>query len=304
MIYMVFMNINFNCFSNCEFFSIKNFKSVLTIQQKKIFLVVSVALGLLATCYLIYLKMMKTSRNGVSHIKVLGIKKDKNPKLEIEKDKKQDEQEQMISHLVIDQLGIINGIGERYYENGDYAQGTFRNGKLNGKGELICTGVKFVGDFQDGLLHGQGKITYSDGSYREGCFKNGKLHGQGVCINQPCSLYTGLAFEGIFHENVLTNGKITFDDGEVREGEFKRNLLHGKGKQILPDGIIREGIFDHNNLDGLGKISFPDGMSYITQFKKGIILDGKGEIVLPNGLVYEAMFENNQFISMSKYPKT
>ncbi|HYC63336.1 MAG TPA: hypothetical protein VEC14_01285, partial [Reyranellaceae bacterium] len=57
----------------------------------------------------------------------------------------------------------------------DRIEGTFIDGKLNGRGLIIHgAGGRTEGEFQDGQLNGRGILTGPDGSRIDGIFRNGE----------------------------------------------------------------------------------------------------------------------------------
>ena len=66
------------------------------------------------------------------------------------------------------QLFVDNQPGDRF-------EGTFTDGKLNGRGLIIHgTGGRTEGEFRDSMLNGRGIITRPDGSRVDGTFQNGE----------------------------------------------------------------------------------------------------------------------------------
>lgn len=77
--------------------------------------------------------------------------------------------------------GFYNGKGVMLFENGAFLCGTWKNGKLNGKGtNLTNDGQLYIGDFLNGLKNGQGILFYKDNGFVKGGFANDKLNGR--CI--------------------------------------------------------------------------------------------------------------------------
>lgn len=233
------MNINISHVSNymLSFFR-ENVPSSLSAQYKKILMVVSIALGFIAICYMAKKKWFNgkveegiikkeissflfkdDEQRVVEDIEILGDENvyDYLPSLTSKSTPKPD--------LLTDEYGIINGKGKRIYASNNVAEGEFKNGKLNGKGKRTYPSGKIdEGEFEDGRLNGKGKIigiSWSSGGVWEGEFKNGWLNGR---------------------------GKRPYPDGAIGEGEFKNCKLHGKGKKTWPDGRIEEGIYQNGVL--------------------------------------------------------
>lgn len=113
----------------------------------------------------------------------------------------------------------------------------------NGFGTFVdIFGAKYKGTFKNGLLEGKGEIydIFENLVYR-GEFKNGYLHGKGHFYGSH------LEYEGMFQYDVFNGfGKLTFtDDGSVYEGYFLNDLRHGKGKYTFKDGSFVEGVWEN-----------------------------------------------------------
>ena len=111
--------------------------------------------------------------------------------------------------------GKLHGKGKEYSDKDSYDEGTFKDGKLNGKGKEIYNGnVIYEGTYKDGLLNGKGKQYHDNKQLEyEGTYKNGRYNGKGKKYNNE--------------------GKIMYD------GSFKDGLYDGKGKKYRY--IVREG---------------------------------------------------------------
>jgi len=57
-----------------------------------------------------------------------------------------------------------NGMGRKTFPNGDFFEGHFRKGKMEGQGMLVSSrGDVYTGKFKNGFKHGKGKILYRGG---------------------------------------------------------------------------------------------------------------------------------------------
>ena len=118
------------------------------------------------------------------------------------------------------------GLG-KMVEDGDYYEGVFFDGKLNGPGRCLVNGDLYEGNFQMGKLEGQGIIRSLEGMEYQGEFKDGVKHGQGVEKWENGSKYEGQFVKG--EKDV--KGKFTWtEDGNSYDGELKNGNLHGWGK--------------------------------------------------------------------------
>lgn len=237
----------------------------LTIQQKRIALIASVAFGCLATCYLLFNLCFRQKHMTVS-----------------------------VESLIEDELPLPHEppnppfymlifyalTGKKVYgKYMDYAEtireGEFQDGALNGQGKITDRlGNIIEGQFKNDLLNGQGKFSDRFGNVREGLFKEGKFI-KGKCYDASGPIDTeapeealngkymepsGSMKEGVFNNHMLNGQGKSFDvEGNIREGEFKDNKLHGHGKRIFPDQMVWEGEFIEDKFTGIGTISFRGG---------------------------------------------
>ena len=89
-----------------------------------------------------------------------------------------------------------NGVGTYLYSNGTKYVGSFKNGKLNGKGTLFFANEndsddkessnkyayaeKYIGEFKEGKLFGQGMLIFQNGNKYEGEFVDDTFNGKGT----------------------------------------------------------------------------------------------------------------------------
>ena len=136
--------------------------------------------------------------------------------------------------------GKLEGQGKYITGNGGVPrartyEGLFKNSKLNGEGTLTstsCYGESVVskGIFEYGQLI-KGERRASDNYFYRGTFKNNMLHGEN-CI---CKDYDGER-EGSFEDGKLLKGVYKHRDGTIEEGEFKYEILT-KGTTTKPNFI-------------------------------------------------------------------
>ncbi len=90
-----------------------------------------------------------------------------------------------LQQAVQDDTSLYDGQGRKQFPNGDFYEGQFRRGKLEGRGTLVTArGDVYEGQFKNGFKHGKGKITYARaaGSY-EGEWVYNKMEGRGVSVD-------------------------------------------------------------------------------------------------------------------------
>lgn len=80
-----------------------------------------------------------------------------------------------------------NGTGTYISADKTRAEGSWRNGNLNGKCKIFYkSGATYDGDMVDGKKYGFGKYVYSNGNYYEGSYKANKQHGSGKFFSVNC----------------------------------------------------------------------------------------------------------------------
>ena len=175
--------------------------------------------------------------------------------------------------------GMIDGVESTY-------SGYFKDGKFNGKGEIVCDLGGFEGDAGDYYIIGN--------------WKDGKLHGEAITYNRSQSYvygdlfdvedgdtlwdgfgstYTTLLQETIIkhsgqYVDSLLNGfglmtinsfRYTDDDmydetyTEIYIGQWKDGLMDGFGRYIYKNGNIYEGEWSDDKKEGTGKMIYNDG---------------------------------------------
>lgn len=88
----------------------------------------------------------------------------------------------MVQGLVQD-TSEFNGTGRKQFPNGDFYEGYFRTGKMEGRGVLVTSrGDVYEGIFKNGFKHGKGKILFrrGEGGYYEGDWSYNKIEGKGI----------------------------------------------------------------------------------------------------------------------------
>lgn len=113
------------------------------------------------------------------------------------------------------------GLGHRFFENGDYFEGLFMDGRILKGIYIFANGTRYLGEFDENLnFVNFGTIVYSDGTYYHGSFKD--------------SLRDGI-------------GAMWYTDG-VYIGEWSNGMRHGEGSLKLKNGKFYEGFFENDQL--------------------------------------------------------
>ena len=174
--------------------------------------------------------------------------------------------------------------------DGNYYEGTFFNGKKDGKGTIIYkNGAKYEGEIKNNLHNGVGKLTQLDGEIFIGEWKDGKINGNGVRYHSNGDVYSGHYLNSIRDGT----GKYIFANGDSYEGRWKNGKANGKGIYKFKNGNIYEGNFENNNFSGQGCFKKKQGDTYIGEFKNGV-LNGEGTVINKNNEKYVGMFKNGK----------
>ena len=165
--------------------------------------------------------------------------------------------------------------GILYSSDGNYYEGTFLNGKKDGKGIIIYKNrAKYEGELKNNLHNGVGKLSQLDGEVFIGEWKEGKINGNGIRYHNNGDIYSGHYINSIRDGT----GKYIFSNGDSYEGKWKNGKANGRGIYKFKNGNIYEGNFENNNFCGQGCFKKKKGDIYIGEFKNGV-LNGEGTIV-------------------------
>ena len=121
----------------------------------------------------------------------------------------------------------FNGKGRLLSINGDFYEGDFVQGKMEGNGIFHSTkyGYNYTGELKNNKFHGKGKLIYDDNTTYEGSFSEGYMNGE---------------------------GNLLFKNGAYYKGNFEKNKFNGKGKFYFKNGRKYDGDWKNNNMDGFG----------------------------------------------------
>jgi hypothetical protein len=112
--------------------------------------------------------------------------------------------------------------GEMNYSSGANYIGEFKNYLPEGIGTLTWKGKKEIGTFKEGKLHGKGKVFLTNGQlYYDGELKDGLPHGQGIIYLKEGGTYVG-EFKNDYIDGI---GTLTKADGTKFTGEFKEGKV-------------------------------------------------------------------------------
>lgn len=204
-------------------------------------------------------------------------------------------------------------IKKKLYDNGEYFEGIFINGKKHGWGKRRSqNGVLFEGFFISGNKEGFGIEIYKNGDIFIGEFENNFKSGDGILLyNHPKAKFQGRFYmnkkqgrgeEILFDESVFKGeynnglrsglGCLTYSNGNFIKGEFQNGKLNGEGKEQT-DIYRYKGSFREGNKHGYGIIVYSNGNMYKGNFQENKF-HGDGTMKYSNGNIYEGSFVNGK----------
>jgi hypothetical protein len=130
-----------------------------------------------------------------------------------------------------------NGKGEFFNASaGTLLRGTFRNGKLEGEGEVLQGGrTVYKGNFAEGLKHGQGTYYLNDKDYYKGGYYKGKKNGFGELVSGN-TMYRGKFVNGEMNGemevsevgNPTRKNRVVYENGRVLNEEEQSEMMTEK----------------------------------------------------------------------------
>lgn len=194
-----------------------------------------------------------------------------------------------------------DGKGIFYREDGNIEKGFWKDGKLQGEGEIFFESVGiFKGEFENGEFK-RGTFQKKEILY-SGEFKNWKFHGWGTFARNGIIIYQG------FWENSEYHGSGTIYLESTGKKKFQGSFLHGKkdGKgiefnssgTISRSGTWKEDVFvDGHVCPNIKKIYYRSGaLSYEGEVKEDLLIaHGKGKKYHYNGMLcYDGDWKNGK----------
>ena len=161
--------------------------------------------------------------------------------------------------------GLKEGFGTFLDSEGNKYIGEWKDDKFNGKGRLFSIyGDYYEGYFCDGVIEGNGLYYSKMNGYKYfGQFKNNKFHGKGKLEYDNKIIYEGNFAEG-YKEGL---GQLTFGDGAYYKGNFVKNNFNGNGKFVFKDGRNYSGDWKNNVMDGRGTFNWGNECKYVGDYK-------------------------------------
>jgi hypothetical protein len=154
-------------------------------------------------------------------------------------------------------VGVREGYGAIYYDNGDSYKGAWVNGEKQGQGSYYYALSKstFTGEWSKNQKNGQGALTLSNGDSVEGAWHRDSLQADRVTIKYTNrEVYQGAMKAGKRHGE----GLLTYASLSTYEGHWREDLREGKGVIFLRDRSFFEGVFKNDYTAGIGVLVFKD----------------------------------------------
>ncbi len=115
------------------------------------------------------------------------------------------------------------GPGHRFFENGDYFEGTFVDGRIFEGVYIFANGMRFLGTFDDALnFYGLGTLLYADGACYYGNFNQSMRDGVGAMW------YTDGVYVGRWSNNVRHGDGFLRVGDKFYDGEFYNDQITGE----------------------------------------------------------------------------
>lgn len=205
-----------------------------------------------------------------------------------------------------------HGVHTYTYPNGDFYNGSFRNGRRHGQGLLVefASGTTYEGSHQNDLRHGKGVLTSGARDYcYDGDWVRGVRSGQGQCAYKGKETYSGGWLDNQYHGE----GTHCSANGDVYVGEFRHGVREGVGRlstglhvtnpsenganvvitepltSAVGTDFVYVGEFVRSLRDGLGQCTYRSGALYSGQWKAGE-WSGEGSLTLPGGASHSGMW--------------
>ena len=125
--------------------------------------------------------------------------------------------------------------------------GDWENNQMQGRGKIIFSNSKYVGEMKSNFMHYFGIMRYNNGDKYYGTWDMGEYQDFGTKIYNNNSKYIGLWRKGLF----FGHGKFFYVNGDVYIGAWENGYRFGYGELTYNNGKTISGKFS-NGIFGNG----------------------------------------------------
>eukprot|EP01017_Pseudomicrothorax_dubius_P028460 TRINITY_DN3382_c0_g1_i1.p1 TRINITY_DN3382_c0_g1~~TRINITY_DN3382_c0_g1_i1.p1 ORF type:complete len:538 (-),score=133.74 TRINITY_DN3382_c0_g1_i1:96-1709(-) len=203
----------------------------------------------------------------------------------------------------------MESFGQVWYKNGDYLEGEFSKGNLNGQGRKIFVNQDiYQGDFKNSGFDGKGVIIFAKHNAKYvGEFQKNHRKGFGELF-----ISDELIYEGVWDHDVLTFGTKYFHGDQTLlkyEGRFKKVAKENAFEEFIPveAGIyyLRDGSYieaqipEDEEFPVFGQAFYSNGDEYIGELKDGK-RKGYGKLFHSKNYIWiEGIWDNDVLVSQT-----
>lgn len=149
-------------------------------------------------------------------------------------------------------------------------------------------GDKYEGTFEDGKKEGKGVFYFANGDKYEGEFKSDKMHGSGIII-----LKNSEKFNGRYNYGRMEYGTYSYKNGDTYNGYFSDEKPNESGRYTFANGSKYDGQFKNGKYEGYGTFTGNDEDMFVGLWQSGL-KHGEGIHYLSNGDIYIGRYENDK----------
>ena len=145
-------------------------------------------------------------------------------------------------------IPLLTGFGMKTDREGNVYRGEFKNGKLNGEGEITFTsGRQQLGEFVNDNLDGNGKVIKDDDTFMQGTFRDGQPHGELTYNNKDGNIQTYVFESGENVDEEYIAQKEKYEEkreeqreklGEVYKADYEQYLAKQERKAKLVNSAL------------------------------------------------------------------
>jgi hypothetical protein len=181
-------------------------------------------------------------------------------------------------------------------------EGTWRNGRAEGRGTEARGDERYEGEFREGTRWGDGVLVLRDGTRFEGRWLSGRRHGPFLVtgtsgVTERRHFYQDWEVRCVRGDCVSGDGRMEGPPPPQRaffswDGGFVDGLRHGPGTWVS-FGVARTGTWSNDRVRHVDEVARPDGSrihyhAYDAHYERY-----RGEKVWPDGRRFEGEFERD-----------